>query len=382
MACFDTSPYLCTYDSGGGKDYTSLATWEADSDNDLTGYTGRVVLDCYDSQAHSGNIAANLAGATNTSATIYRCIRSSPSCTTPWAGKPGTGANFVTSNTGNPFTLGESYARFENFAIKHSFVTATDRATVSISGTYSKCIGVYVYDSVNTDATYLVSAFSCYVTGGLFYKCIADSNENIGFNINAAIGETIAAICCTAIGNGGVGISSPTATGVAIVFSSYAGNNTGGDFSASNWDAPSNYNVSGDASAPGANSTLNKDYWDGGADDAMDADHLLTATVGGGRNPYDDVTATSDFGDFLRNDTAGDALFKYDIAGNLRPTDDVADTTWDVGASQYVATGGFNSKIMVDGAWKAVPSAKIMVDGAWKAIASMKVMVEGAWKSI
>jgi hypothetical protein len=128
------------------------------------------------------------------------------------------------------------------------------------------------------------------------------------------------------------------------VFSCYSGNNNI-DFKddANYWIDPSDYNVAGDATADlggeSANFTNSKDYWDGGADDAMDADNLLTASVDGGRNPYDDLTATSDFDDFLKNDTGGDALYSKDIAGNSRSSTN-ADATWDVGASEYVAAGG------------------------------------------
>jgi len=45
-------------------------------------------------------------------------------------------------------------------------------------------------------------------------------------------------------------------------------------------------------------------------------------------------------------------------------------------------TAGFNTKVMVNGVWKEVPSASVMVDGAWKAVSSMKVMVNGAWKTV
>jgi len=37
MACWDVDPYICTYDSGGGKDYSSVGTWEGHSDVDLSG---------------------------------------------------------------------------------------------------------------------------------------------------------------------------------------------------------------------------------------------------------------------------------------------------------------------------------------------------------
>jgi hypothetical protein len=84
MACYDTSPYVCTYDSnaGAGKDYSNIDTWEADSDNNISGY-GIVGLKCYDSQVHDQNVT--MGGATGTDATHYRAIYSASDCATPFA---------------------------------------------------------------------------------------------------------------------------------------------------------------------------------------------------------------------------------------------------------------------------------------------------------
>ena len=58
----------------------------------------------------------------------------------------------------------------------------------------------------------------------------------------------------------------------------------------------------------------------------------------GRKNPYDDLSAGwSDWNDFFKNDTAGEAISKKDLKGNNRPTPDTADVQWIVGASQ---TGG------------------------------------------
>lgn len=190
-----------------------------------------------------------------------------------------------------------------------------------------------------------MSGFYALADKNLFYACIATGISDSGFVLSSGAGETIAAICCTAIRNGTYGFYGGAA-GTPIVFSCYGGNNTTADFidNTALWVDPSDYNVSGDATSDlggeSANYVHNKDYWDGGADDAMDANNLLTASVDNGRNPYDDVTATSDFDDFLRNDTAGDALFSKSIEGNTRPNESVADAVWDVGASEYVAAGG------------------------------------------
>lgn len=59
-----------------------------------------------------------------------------------------------------------------------------------------------------------------------------------------------------------------------------------------------------------------------------------------------------------------------------------SDSVTIIGAFKLAGATGFNAKVMVDGAWKVVPSAMVMVNGAWKAVTSMKVMVNGAWKGV
>jgi len=359
MACYDTSPYICTYHSdgdgnlpgGGNPDYSSLATWESASDNDITGYSARVELACY--YKDGGHTDAIVLSSATTDATHYRVVRSakstdSPAETTPFAGKDSTGALFINSTDiaqGGPMSLSESYARVEQISVHYTPDSSSSR------------YAIYLY-SANTKAAHCIAkctnagsglGHGIYATqaDNLIYACIAKDCKSYGIQIASAGAETQGAICCTAIGNGAYGFYGGTAN--SIVFSCYGGNNTTEDFvdDTAWWVDPSDYNVSGDESSDlggeSTNYTHNKDYWDGGGDDAMDSDHLLTASVDEGRNPYNDVTATSDFDDFLRNDTAGDALFKYSIEGNERPNEDTADATWDVGASEYVAAGGATS---------------------------------------
>jgi hypothetical protein len=335
---------------GGNPDYSSLATWETASDNDLSG-TGVTILDCYDSQDHNDYIAS-MAGASNTDSTHYRVIRSSASCATPWAGKDGTGANFLHGASADTFSISESWARLVNIYLERTSTDASGRKTIYLMGTHSKVIGCVI-----NSGDYCCGP-KAIADANLFYACIVYNNLITSLTITTGSGETIGTICCTICPsneNYFNAIDSTSSDGTAIVFScySYEAAGVGGCFSESNWDSPSGWNAADDATADlggtaGDNYKNSIDY-----SGSLDANHLATAHISAngnagdrcGRNPYNDVTATTDFDDFLRNDTAGDPLFKYDIAGNERPDEDVADAVWDVGASEYVASGGETNNI-------------------------------------
>lgn len=67
-----TNENVSTYDSGGGKDYTALATWESATDNDLVSATQSEVVEIY-AGAHDDS-GMLLDGAT-TDASYFRIIR-------------------------------------------------------------------------------------------------------------------------------------------------------------------------------------------------------------------------------------------------------------------------------------------------------------------
>ena len=353
MACYDTAPYTCTYDSGGAgslpgggsPDYSSFDTWESASDNDLAGYSGPVILDCYDSQDHNQTISVG--GASNLSPTIYREIRSSSSCSIPWAGKAGTGCNIVCSgsfatmfsNTENYFRLNQLYldattdysassygilVSAESFKILNCVVKATNSGS-------STCVGLNMADGAEV-LIYNTIVLDCKSSGIGCYAFGTDKTNYI--------------VCCTICGNGGYGVSGANSSGKVVVWSCYAANNTSGDFRETNMDAPSGWNASKDATADlggtaGDNYHNEVDLLTGGE---LDADYLATvetlyeAGAAGarfGRNPYNDLSSVIDFDNFLKNDAAGEAISKKDIIGYDRPTPDTADASWNVGASQY-----------------------------------------------
>lgn len=265
---------------------------------------------------------------------IYRVVRSASGCSTPFAGKKNTGANFITTSANNPFRLTEPYCRVEQIVASLSRDTGNECNVVSVEYDDAKVIDIVVEQSVNIGVGE-GNGIKIAENNNLAYGCIVSGCKTSGFEIATGGGEISGAVACTAIGNtvngffGGGG-------GGQFVFSCYAGNN-GTDFTAG-WEVgagESDFNASGDASAPGNTTTaINVDYWDGGGDDAMDADHLLTASIDNGQNPVDNLSNTWNPGSFF---TGPDALFGTSIEGNSRPGG--VDATWDVGASEFVAAG-------------------------------------------
>lgn len=334
-----------TYDSGGAgslpgggdPDYSSLATWEAATDNDLSSI-GISTLECYDSQTHNDSV--DIAGATNTDATHYRRIRSAPSCATPFAGKDGTGATLDYSGSASrTVAITEAYSRAEQMTIRYSGSYGSTSVALSLGAAGAKAVFCVIPNCINTNASYVCRSVSVAGLGAIAYGCIVYGGDGVGFLIGAMGTGISAAVCCTAIGNAGYGFEQRLSN-TRIVWGCYAADNTSGDFNAS-WSAGTDYNASADASAPGSNSSASLDL-----SLSLDADYIATAALGYGRNPYNDLSGTSDFEDFLRNDTSGDALFPVDIAGNDRPDESTADSEWDVGASQYVAAGGTTVSII------------------------------------
>lgn len=351
MACYDAAPYDCTYDSnaGAGKEYTSLATWETDSEADISGYSARVVLECFDSQEHNDSVIMNDAD-NNATASIYRVIRSASGCSTPFAGKANTGANFPVTGANYAFNLSEPYCRVEQIVVSNSRNVGGLVLAIALFYDNTKVINVVVEDVTNIGAG---SAYGIYLSenNNLAYGCIAYSCDEDGIYITVGGGETAGAVCCTSVNNGAVGISSNNSFGTAIAFSCYVMDNTTSAFNEANWDSPSDWNGADDATADLGIPTGSYDN-SLDLDASLDVDYLATASLqtrdGGdelgdgncGLSPVDNLSGSWNPDSFF---TGPDALYGKDIAGNTRPVG--TDGAWDVGASEFVAAGGLSIPI-------------------------------------
>lgn len=315
------------------------------------------MLDCYDSQVHADGVA--FTGVSNASSTVYREIRSSADCSTPWAGKAGTGANFEKSapNNGCIFYVDEAYCRVLDVAAKAILTINAGpyycyNLTSNASG--AKIINCVAHDAYNSGySSQKVGGFYCEWSISdpvLFYNCIARDNSGAGFYVRGIQAyDKRGILCCTAFGNGEKGFTNQIWGGVAYIWSCYGADNTGGDFNESGWSSGSGWNASKDTSSDiggtaGDNYKNSLDLFTSGdldSDGLATADDLYAAGGAGdnyGRNPYNDLSATVDFNDFLKNDQSGDSISKKDIAGTDRPTADTADVSWNVGASESGVT--------------------------------------------
>jgi hypothetical protein len=354
MACYDTAPYTCTYDSGGNgslpgggnPDFSAISTWEEASDINLAGYSGPVILDCYDSQDH--NNAFSISGASNVSASVYREIRSATGCAIPWAGKKGTGANFVITTTGaQPIILNENFARLSDVYVEVNATYNAGSYGIYLNSASSIKVLNSVVKATNAGTGAAIGLYAGTGSSVLVYNCIVAACKGSGISLYAFGTAASYVVCCTVCGNGGYGITAANTGGTALVYSCYAANNSSGDYldTSSYWDSPSGWNASKDNTADlgggaGDNYHNGLDLITGGE---LDADYLATvetlyeAGAAGarfGRNPYNDLSSVIDFDDFLKNDAAGEAISKKDIIGYDRPTPDTADASWNVGASQ------------------------------------------------
>jgi hypothetical protein len=322
-----------TYDSGGANslpdgsspDYSSLATAESAWDIDLTGYE-RVGLDVFDSTTHSDSYYA--AGATNTSATTYRYIRSSPKCAKPFDGRSGYGAALTSASIFGTIQYGETFGQIECITALMVANSSGQSKAIALGGADTKAI--FVRAKATQAGTGNGNGFRNTGARTLSYGCLAYDCDDYGFYLN---GGSTCVIACTCVGTVGLGNGFCSFGALVEAFSCYGADNTNADFrdDSSYWGSWSNYNTSKDTtadlggSAANFNNSITLEYTDG----------IITEDNSYGRNPYNDVTGTIDYDDFLRNDTSGSPMFSKDLMSGTRPNESVADATWGTGANQF-----------------------------------------------
>lgn len=196
--------------SGYGRDYTSLATWEDDTDIDLVTAGKGEVLTCYD-DASPYNQIITMAGAT-TNSSYFRVVRAASGM----RGTPTSGVRFYSSATATNsyvFNSSEDYSCFYDIECHWSTDTTNQRLTFYFAGNYHKPVGCTAYGRGGTNTIigfyYLGSngcvTVNCYSTNGgsgatsfgyhlftasvnYFYNCTSRYN-NIGFSNSLAINQ-------------------------------------------------------------------------------------------------------------------------------------------------------------------------------------------------
>ena len=138
-----------TYHSGGGKDYTSLQTWEEEKDIDLVSANNGEILDVY---AGAHNDSENLDGA-NCDSDYFRVVRAASG--EGHSGIPkvdGSVAAFVATGTGSSnqvLGIPETYSQIHDLVIKCNVNEGGWSYIAFLTGNETKIIGCLLIDCHN-----------------------------------------------------------------------------------------------------------------------------------------------------------------------------------------------------------------------------------------
>jgi hypothetical protein len=290
-----------SYDSAGGKDYSSFATWESATDNDLVSASKGEVLEVY--AGNHDDALYNCAGATCNSS-YFRLV------------KPATGAKhsgiFVTSGVARfvissggwaCFDIREDYSRVEDLIIE-----LTERGETSC--------GVCRFMGATEQAAYV----------GILLKGSSETSVHGFQNYSRDAGDVSLTINCIAINcaNGWVAGSE--------------------DILAYNCNAVSNTNgfirSAGTATAKNCCSSSNSaDWWGQTTCTAEDATPTYVASGSGNYHLASNDSVCMNNGTDLSSDE--DYPFDDDIDGETRSG------SWDIGFDEYVAAGGISIPVVM-----------------------------------
>ncbi len=176
-AAYNTS----SYDSAGGRDYSTLALWEAATDNDLVAAGAGEVLECYRG-AHDDAADLAIAGAV-TNQDFFRVIRPAP----------GHGHQGIPLSDGScvefhgsllsqyKFLVGENFSQLHDLVIRADPATDSQAYLVRMGATETGLVGCLLYDSVNNGSSsingviaWLDAAGTCYIVNCLVHNIERD----------------------------------------------------------------------------------------------------------------------------------------------------------------------------------------------------------------
>jgi hypothetical protein len=290
------------------------------------------------------DISQSFAGTSSTSATNYRGLIGNSFTAN------GTPHINYTGGTNYSLSASEAYFVIRNLNVTATVNNAGDLNVIYIANNNVLIDGVSVHDATNSGAGTANGITGAALDNYLVYRSIVEGCDGDGISLDAGSAKTVGVICSTAKGNGGYGFTAGSG-GTVFAWSNYGEDNTGGDFlTSANWDAPSGYNASKDATyalgigATGAQVDLNLDA------DGLAQDTTNMSGANYGRNPYDDVTASYTFNNFLWNGATSSSYSEVDILGDARPTPHSADVQWHVGADQYLGGATVLPQVIIN-AW-------------------------------
>ena len=294
-----TNENVNTYGGSGlGRDYTSLATWEAATDNNLVSLAQSEVLECYDDQEFDDG--ARFTGAT-TSLAYHRIVR--PAGTigqAGWQGHDGTlsggGVFFHKQAALGVFDWEEDYSGSQDLIIKHTNPTTANTIGVEQQAANGLLVGLLMFDFTNAAGT----ARMCRLEdGAVAVNCLALRGENT-FGYQGNLGTTYY-YNCNAIDNVNDGFNEGGGT-TQVCKNCLATGNTADDYEGGAGYTGSVNNASGDATAPGTGSRINQTFT---FVDAPNDDYHLDDTDAGAQGFGSDLSAdgTFPFDDDIDGDT-------------------------------------------------------------------------------
>jgi len=299
-------------DTGFGRDYTSLVTWEDATTIDCVTGTTSPVLECYrDATSYALPTSYWEINGANTSSSYFRIIRAASGAR--HGGSPGTGIKFIGS-TGDhvPFLMVEPYASIYDIEVLLETNTTGEFMAIKLFGANTRAVACLV-KITDVGTGYDVSGIKLGETSCVAVNCIAYECEHHGFTGKGIVYN------CTSVGNGGAGFYPSTAS--MLGKNNIATGNSSYDYAATNWDTNSTHNLASDATAPEYGT-----YYDSKTVAYVDAGN-------------DDYRITND-ADVVEQGTslAADGTFAFDddIAFTTRPSG----SAWDLGAFEYVAAEG------------------------------------------
>lgn len=318
-----TTPNTSTFGGSGlGRDYTSLDTWEAATDNDLVTATAGEILDCFDdSTVFTQNLA--IAGAT-TNGSFYRLVRAAAG--EGHDGTPLNGVNFSPTIDAAIIDGFEPNVAVQDLILTLIINSASNRqAYVANFGEDQRVVGVLTVDGAN--------AGSGNVTGikldedAVAVDCLSHNNDLYGFHLVEGATEDTRAYNCVATNNN-IGFLDGNET-PDLINCLATGNGT--DFSGA-WGANTNFNASEDGTATvGANSNDTISTTNLYEDSTNDDFHIQTGATTDVRNAGTDLSGD---GFYSFDDDVNDGNMGGSVTGE-------AFNSWDIGFDEpEVAVGG------------------------------------------
>jgi hypothetical protein len=295
----------------GARDYTSVGTWETDSQVDCVSLQKSPVLECYRDQA---SYAAEVAfEGSNQNTTYFRILRAASGHR--HLGDPSAGVKFTATGK-DVINLKERYTNIQDVVATGTYNEIGNEPTFGstvILQYYVACIAV---DSSNAGS----GSVWGFVQGGATatVNCAAINIDDEGFRV-ATTGRwyNCSAVQC------GIGFFRNASTPILINCIG-ASNTTNFDVNGGSWGSGTNFNSSSSGTATG------------GGDDRVDQtfsfkdtgndDYHLKADDGGARNHGVDLSSDGYFD------------FDDDIDGESRP----AESVWDIGFDEFVSSANWS----------------------------------------